>query len=161
RVLPRQRVGAADRGDAAEVLRQGVGDGAGHAAAAGEAAEVGAVRVNAVVAAHVVEHVQHDARALAGRAAVAGRAGGAGEGAGLLAGFLPVLPAQRVVARRDEYDQRPGLLGVVVARDVQLVVLLTRVVVGRQLGGVGSEGAGDELPVEAGRGRDLHLVLKA
>ena len=133
---------------APEVFRQREADGAGHAAAAGEAGQVSVVRVDAISATYLIEHVQNNARALAGRTVVAGRVGSAEQQVILLTQLLPVAPAQRGVAGRDEHHQRPGPPGVVGARHEQLVTLLARVEGGGQLQRLETEAGGGELPVE-------------
>src|SRR6266542_1425476 len=148
-IEPVERIGAAHGNHPAEVLRQGKGDRAGHAAAAGEAGQVGPLRIDAVVAPYLVEHVQHDTHALTRRAVVAGRVGRAEERPALLADFLPVAPAHRGIARRDEDDQRPGPRRIVGPRYVELVSLFQRVEVVAELERLLAEARGDELPVEA------------
>ena len=149
----------ADRHHAAEIFRQGERHGAGDAAAARKAGQIGPVGVGRVVAAHVVQHVQHGAHAPLGRAVVAGAAWAGEEEALVLADRLERLPAHRLVARRDEHDHRQRLLRVAFGRDVQFILLFVGVVVLQPFGGRVGEALvrEGERPVQARCRRDRNL----
>src|SRR5262249_25455659 len=117
-----QIAAGADRHGAAEQLRQGEHDRTGDAPAAGEARNVGAVRVDRVVAAHIVEHVEDNADALLTWTVVARTVRPGEENPLLLADALEALPPRRVIVRRHEEDERQRLL-ILRRRDEQLVGL--------------------------------------
>ncbi len=151
------RVGAAQRDHAADVLRQREADGARHARSAGKAAQVGLLRVDAVGTADVVEHIEHDPRPRPGGDAVAGRDGRGEEDAFLIANSFPRLPAGGLIAGRDEQDQRRSPAGLVLFGHEELVALFGRIEAGRQLVRAGPKALHGECPVEPRRGNDLAL----
>src|SRR5205085_6660039 len=148
-----------DGNDTAEVLGQGEADAARHPSAAGKAAQVGLVGIDAVVLADVVEGIEHNAGALTDGAIVAGAIGRTKEIAVIFADLLPGLPAAGIIARRDKQHHRPGFFLGVFGRYVKLVVLLGRIVVTGKLGILGAEAGAGKLPIQAGRFGDAHFRL--
>src|SRR5207237_221277 len=109
------------------------------------------------------EDVEHDAHAFLSGALVAGAARRREQEAARLAQALEALPSGRLLARRDEQDDRQRLLPVLARRDVQFIRLLRRVVIAEPLGrwfrqAVRRHG---ERPVEARRRANRHAGLMA
>src|SRR5262245_18614698 len=87
------------------MLGQGKGDGCRDAPSAREAGDVGARRVDAVVAAQLVQDIQGNPDAPPWRDIVARAARGGEQDALRLAQLLECLPPRRLVRRRQEQDR--------------------------------------------------------
>ena len=91
----------ADRQHAAEVFWQRESNGRRDSSSAGEAGQVGSIRIDRILPSHVVEHIEHDPHWPSQWTIVAGIVSAGKDDSHTLAQFLELLPTGRFCSRAE------------------------------------------------------------